>query len=51
MSPENRSVPPGCPSGGTSRCRLRPPCSVVMSQSVCSPPHRGQTVTTTQAIG
>ncbi len=51
ISPECGFVPPGCRSGGTSRCRLRPPCSAVLSHPVCSPPHHGRAITASQAIG
>lgn len=51
ISPECVFVPPGCVRDGTSRCRLRPPHRAVPSHPVCSQPHHGHTVTTTQAIG
>lgn len=51
ISPEYVFVPPGFVRDGTSRCRLRPPHRGVPSQPVCSQPHHGHTVTTTQAIG
>lgn len=35
-----RFVPPVCRGSGTSRCRLRPPCSAVLSQPVCTAHHR-----------
>ena len=45
ISPECGFVAPGCGSRGTSYCRLRPPCSAVLSRPVCSPPHhRGRTI-------
>ena len=49
MSPERGSEPPGCRSGGTSRCRLRPPCSAALSHPVWSP--CGHTATTAPPIG
>lgn len=51
ISPEYVFVPPGFVRDGTSRCRLRPPHRAVPSHPVCSQPHHGHTVTTTQAIG